>query len=431
MRKLFVFLLGLLAAAGLAACGGSESEGTPQPAEKEPVEITLWCYPVGDWGTPTAVSGLITGFRKACPDILISVEYLDYDTGDARVNEAVAAGKAPDLVFESPERLVAGWGDRGLMADLSDLWAEEHSSGIYEAVRSACRHNNGEYYVYPLCSSAHCMAVNYDLFQAAGALQYLDEESRTWTAEGFISAVEALRAYGQERVGVVYCGGQGGDQGTRALVNNLYGGSFTDSAHTRYTADSEENMRALQLLRDLDGIAFDPELAGAGEVEQFCRGELAMAFCWNCTLEVMHTVKNPDLDFQVLPMAFPTSSGDPRLQGGIWGLGVFDNGDADRVAAAKEFIRYIVGSEETYIRAVQMSNAWPVREEENIYANDALMTEYSLFVPYVGDYYQVTPNWPEARTAWWNMLQKVGRGEDIAQALRDFDAQANGTPEGT
>ena len=55
-----------------------------------------------------------------------------------------------------------------------------------------------------------------------------------------------------------------------------------------------------------------------------------------------------------------------------------------------------------------MTSFWPVRDWENIYANDALMTEYSIFIPYEGDYYQVTPNWTAARTAWWNMLQKVG-----------------------
>ena len=31
---------------------------------------------------------------------------------------------------------------------------------------------------------------------------------------------------------IVYCGGQGGDQGTRALVNNLYGSSIVGSDGT-------------------------------------------------------------------------------------------------------------------------------------------------------------------------------------------------------
>ena len=82
------------------------------------------------------------------------------------------------------------------------------------------------------------MAINYDAFVAAGADQYIDTETHTWTTENFIKAVDALYAYYKEPVGDVYCSGQGGDQGTRALVNNLYGGTFTNAEHTAYTADS-------------------------------------------------------------------------------------------------------------------------------------------------------------------------------------------------
>ena len=165
MRKRCVWLLVLLAAACLSACGSSPAGAGPQDAvEQTPVEITLWCYPVGDWGTPTSVSNLVAGFRKAHPDILVSMEYLDYDTGDEKISQAIASGAAPDLVFESPERLVAGWGGQGLMADLSDLWAEEPSDEIYPSIREACRHSSGAYYIYPVCTSAHCMAINYDIF---------------------------------------------------------------------------------------------------------------------------------------------------------------------------------------------------------------------------------------------------------------------------
>ena len=390
------------------------------------MEIKLWTYPVGEWGNPTAISGLVSGFQRANPDIRLTVEHLDYDTGDARVEEAVASGTLPDLVLESPERLLSDWGERGLMADLGDLWETEQAGAVYDAVRAACRRGDGTYCVYPICMSTHCMAINYDLFQAAGALQYLDEEKRTWSTEGFIQAVEALRAYGQEQAAAIYCGGQGGDQGTRALVTNLCGGSFTDPEHTRYTVDSPENIRALELLRDLEGVDFDPALQGAGEIERFCKGELAMAFCWNGSLEVVHTVKNPDLDFRILAMTFPTETGEPRLQSGIWGFGVFDSGDEARIAAAKAFIRYVAGDDARYTQAVQIANFWPVRDMPGIYDNDPLMSAYSAFIPYADDYCQVTPNWVAARGAWWKMLQRVGAGEDVSAAVQAFSREVSG-----
>ena len=77
---------------------------------------------------------------------------------------------------------------------------------------------------------------------------------------------------------------------------------------------------------------------------------------------------------------------------------------------------------------MQATNFWPVREMGELYPNDALMAEYSRFIPYMGDYCQVTPNWVQAREAWWRMLQQVGGGADIGEAVRAFSETANGSP---
>ena len=429
MRRITA-LAAVLALLLLTACGGpgpapSENTGTESPQQEETVNLTLWTYPVGGWGNSGTVSSLLSAFHREYPNIRVSTRMLTYDTGDSEMEDAIASGGAPDLVLEGPERLVANWGARGLMADLSGLWAEDAAGAVYGSVREACRDGEGHCYVYPLCMTTHCMAIDRDLFEAAGAWQYIDEETHTWTTDGFISAVKALREYGMEQVAAVYCGGQGGDQGTRALVNNLYGGTFTDPDHTRYTVDSPENIRALELLAGMDGITFDPELVGAGEIEKFCNGELAMAFCWNVFQEVSQVINDLDRSFDIFPMAFPTDNGEIRLQGGIWGFGVFDNGDAARVEAAKTFIRFMTGDDSRYTRAVLASTYWPVRDMPDLYANDKLMMEYGIFQQYLGDYYQVTPGWAGARTAWWNMLQRVGEGEDAAQAVQEFTAEAN------
>ncbi|MDE7311872.1 MAG: extracellular solute-binding protein [Eubacterium sp.] len=416
-------------AAALAACAGKDS-GTDIPPQEEPgaeTEITLWTFPVGNWGNMTAVSGMIASFQREYPQIHVNVECLDYDSGDQKIQEAVAESSAPDLVFEGPERLVADWGDQGLLADLSDLWETPSAGEIYENIKRACRHSSGAYYEFPVCMTAQCMAINYDLFREAGALKYIDEDTHTWTTQGFVKAVHALAAYGYKRAGAIYCKNQSGDQGTRALVNNLYGGTFTDEAHSRYTVDSRENKQALKLLQEMEGIVFEPDMTSLDEIECFCRGELAMSFCWNASIEVTQIVNHPELDFEIFPMAFPVSSGEPKLQGGIWGFGIFDNGDEQRIQAAKTFIRYMTEHDGNYKRAVLASSFWPVREMDEIYENDLLMTEYSMFMQYMGDYYQVTPGWAAAREGWWKMLQKIGNGGDIAAAVQDFSQQVNGS----
>ena len=437
-NKKSALLLTALACLALVSCQAaptkepvnSTSAPSETPAEEgnpndKDIELSLWTYPVGGWGDPEAVEPLLADFHQAYPHIRVSVEYLDYSTGDEKVNAALKDKTGPDLIFEGPERLVAQWGEAGEMVDLSDLWLTEKAGEINTAVRSACRHQNGYFYEFPVCMTAHCMAINYDLFKAADALRYIDETNHTWTRDGFIQAVKALYNYGHEKVAAIYCKDQGGDQGTRALITNLSGGSFTDADHTVYTFDSQENIQTLELLSDLEGISFDPNLAGSDEIKLFCEGELAMAFCWNVSHAITYTVDNPIVDFEVLPMAFPSDSGEPKLQGGIWGFGIFDHGDPDKIEAAKTFISFMTEDDEQYAKAVHTSSLLPVRELEDIYAHDKLMTKYSHFTKFLGDYYQITPGWSEARFSWWNMLQDISEGKDISAAVKEFTAAAN------
>ena len=129
-------------------------------------------------------------------------------------------------------------------------------------------------------------------------------------------------------------------------------------------------------------------------------------------------------------MAFPSDAA-PQLCGGIWGFGIFDNGDAAKVEAAKAFIKYMCDSEAT-AEAVKTANYFAVRNTaegtdlSNIWADNEIMAEYNVLMPMLGDYYQVTVNWANARTAWWNMLQEVETSDDIAASVAKWAANANG-----
>ena len=430
-------LVGCGGAASSSAAPASTAESTTSaaaPAEStdgaagQAADITLWTYPIGKWGDSDSVNELLADFNAQYPDIHVTVEYLDYTNGDDQVNTAIEGGSAPDLVMEGPERLVANWGAKGLMADLSDLWTDEQKADISASVEAACKSSDGAYYEYPLCMTAHCMAINKTVFEAADAMQYVDEDTHTWTTENFLKAVQAVYDSGKTDVGAIYCSGQGGDQGTRAIINNMYGGTFTDAAHTKYTADSAENIKAIQALYDQEGINFDASINGGEEITLFRNGTLQMAFCWNIAQQTNSdngpagTTNNGD---DILFMAFPTDSGDPQLCGGIWGFGIFDNGDDNKIAASKTFIDFMANSDET-AKAVKTSTYFSVKNSlSDLYADDAIMSEYQKLMPYLGDYYQVVPGWAEARTAWWNMLQQVGSGADVTTAVNEFCTTAN------
>ena len=451
-KQVSAILAAGMAASLLVGCGGAASSAASSTAEStstaasseaaaatteagQAADITLWTYPIGKWGDSESVDALLADFNAKYPDIHVTVEYLDYTNGDDQVNTAIEGGSAPDLVMEGPERLVANWGAKGLMVDLSDLWTDDQKADISASVEAACKDSSGAYYEFPLCMTAHCMAINKTVFEAAGAMQYVDAENHTWTTENFLKAVQAVYDSGKTDVGALYCSGQGGDQGTRALVNNLYGGTFTDDAHTKYTADSAENVKALEALKaqdginfDAKGVNFDPSINGGEEITLFRNGTLQMAFCWNIAQQKNEdngpagTTNSGD---EILFMGFPSESGKPALQGGIWGFGIFNNGDDNKIAAAKTFINFMANSEET-AKAVKTSSYFSVKNSlSDLYADDEIMNEYQKLMPYLGDYYQVTPGWAEARTAWWNMLQQVGADEDVTTAVTEFCTTAN------
>ena len=430
-KRVLALMLAASMSLGLAACGGGGdttqsptggNNSTPSGgASGDTVELTLWTYPVGTFADN--LDATIEAFNKVHPEISITYETIDYQNGDTKVTSAIQGGTTPDLIFEGPERLVGNWGRSGVMVDLSDLWAEDAASDIADGVKNASQ-LDGKYYMYPLSVTAHSMAINYEVFEAAGALQYIDEETRTWTTDNFVKAMEAIRDSGLVAVpGIVYCGGQGGDQGTRALVNNLYSGTYTNADHTEYTANSPENVKALELIKsmvDNGSLNANAGFQAADELQQFANGTAAVTFCWNASNKAQYASQ---VAFTPYAMAFPSDDGVPELCGGIWGFGIFDNGDEAKIEAAKDFIRYICDDPEQSKESVQLTGFFPVRASlGNVYEGtdtEADAAEFLTLMPYMGDYYNVIGGWTEQRTNWWNMLQKILTGGVDAQTAAD------------
>ena len=443
MKKQLSLLLAAGMTAGLlAGCGGASSSTASESAESTSsaaatgetsgdslsADITMWTYPIGKFGDAETVNNMIAKFQETHPGINVTVEYLDYTNGDDQVTAAIEAGTTPDIVMEGPERLVSNWGAKGKMLDLSDLWTEDavaDISAVSQAVVNACKGADGNYYEYPLCMTTHTMAINKEMFEEAGALQYINEDG-TWTTENFEKALQALKDNGVDTTAIVYCGGQGGDQGTRALVNNLYSGQFTNADHTAYTTDSDANKKALQQLVDWANeglISYDAAAQASDELQLFANGTVAMTLCWNASNQAQYA---SSVTFTPMAVAFPSDDGVPELCGGIWGFGIFDNGDASKIEAAKTFIDFIAADPDQVGASVLASTYFPVRSSVgDIYAGNDIMSEYSKFMNYLGDYYQITPGWATARTEWWNMLQRVGTGEDVSTAVATFVENAN------
>lgn len=443
IKKPLALLLAAGMTLGLAACGNGSQGNSESPApggetggsSSGTVELNLWSFNVGGFAEASNWEPIIAAFNEQNPNIKITVTPINYQDGDQKLTSAITAGTGPDIIFEGPERIVGNYAREGLMVDLSDLW-ETGGSDIAEGISSVSQ-LDGTYYMYPLSVAAHCMAINYEAFEAAGALQYIDEETRTWTTDNFVKAMEAVRdaaAAGTVNVatpGIIYCGAQGGDQGTRALVNNLYSDYYVNEDGTSYLANSENNVKALKLLQDMvnnGSMSANASFAAADELQAFANQTCAVSFCWNYANYTQYAAQT---QFTPFAMAFPSDDGKPELEmAGPYGFGVFNNKDEAKIEAAKKFVQFVCDDQTTGIEAVKTTGFFPVHADwGDVYAGDAdaeTRAPFALMSDYLGRYYNLTGGWTEQRGYWWPMLAEImTTGADVQTAADNFVQQAN------
>ena len=438
LKRILALAMAAAMALSITACGGGD-ESTPsgsQPSGSQSsgggaVTLTVASFNIGGFTDSAAWEPIIEAFNAQNPDVTIEILPVTYQDGDQQLANLIAGGNAPDIVFEGPERIIGNYANEGLLVDLSDLW--EGVTDIPESISSVSQ-LDGTYYMYPLSVAAHCMAINYEAFEAAGALQYIDEETRTWTTDDFVAACEALKAamdagtITMAETGIIYCGAQGGDQGTRALVNNLYSDYYVTEDGSSYNANSANNVKALELLQgmvDEGTMGVSTSYAAADELQAFANGTCAMTFCWNYSNYSQYASQT---QFTPFAMAFPSDDGVPELEmAGPYGLCVFNNGDQAKIDAAKEFVKFVCDDQTAGVEAVKTTGFFPAHEGwGDIYEGDETRAPFSLMSEYLGRYYSLTPGWVAQRALWWPMLQAImGTGADVQTAADDYVAQAN------
>lgn len=429
MKKFIALALSaLMAMSAFAGCGSSASStpasgSTASSAAAQPISLTWWAFPT--FGTDGAYEQkLIDAFTAKNPEISIELVTIDFTSGPEALTSAIEGGTAPDILFDAPGRIIE-YGRAGKLVALDDMFTADFVKDVgSEELLNACK-ADGTAYMYPLSSAPFYMGLNKEMLEKADALQYVNlEGDRTWTTENFVKMCQALRDAGVAQTpGIVYCGAQGGDQGTRALVNNLYSSTIVGK-DGKWNID-DNGIKALTLLQDMvkdKSLDAGMSYAAADELQQFQAETCAMTFCWGTS-----NAKNyKSEDYTAISVPFPSEDGKPALEYLVNGFCVFDNGDTAKAEAAKKFLQFICDDAEWGPQSVKQTGAFPVRTSfGNLYEGDEEMTLLSTWTQYYGTYYNTTPGFATMRTEWWNMLQRIFQGGDVAAEVQTYITNSN------
>lgn len=406
-----------------AAPAAAATTAAPVAEAGKPVEITWWAFPT--FGVDTGYEQeVVDAFNTANPNIKVKVEYIDFTSGPDKLTAAITSGTAPDILFDAPGRIIE-FGNAGYLVSLDDMIAELKGDLTSQSLVETCVGADGTAWMYPISSSPFYMALNKEALEKADALQYVNMEGdRTWTTDNFVKMCEALRDVAPTQVpGIVYCGGQGGDQGTRALVNNLYSSSIV-GADGKWNIDAN-GVKALTLLKSMyENKSIDAgfDMAAADELQKFQQETCAMSLCFGTSAEVTYATE----DYTQITVPFPSESGKPSLEYLVNGFCVFDNKSEERATAAKEFLKFICDDAEWGPKSVVKTNAFPVRASfGDLYAGDEHKALLASWSQYYGPYYNTRAGFAAMRPLWFNMLQQVFNGTEPQAAADEFNASAN------
>ena len=122
----------------------------------------------------------------------------------------------------------------------------------------------------------------------------------------------------------VFCQAQGGDQGTRAFIQNLYSAQMLNPEMTEWTLNSEAGIKAMQYVVDevnaghlTEGITY----AGTPAIEAFVAGTVSGTLLWTPANAKNHAATLEENGIEVIAMPYPSDDETPDLEYYVGGPG--------------------------------------------------------------------------------------------------------------
>ncbi len=444
MKKLLaIFMATALMLGAVAGCAPKEpsttgeadtpkAEGLEAYTPEKPLTIKFWNFPnfTGDAELETREydAALIKAFETKYPNIKVEYQAIEFSDGPDKLQTAIESQTNPDVVYDAPGRVI-DWASKGYLVALDDIVPKEE---LLESAVKASSYD-GKIYMYPQGVAPFMMGFNKGMLEELGLVEMLPltKENRAWTVEEFEALLDAIKEKKPEVSPVIlYAKSQAGDQGPRAFVSNLYGSWITDDEVTKYTINDENGVKSMQWIKQ----AYDKGLLGKGialdagaAIEEF--GNATAAGSILLPVNKYKEFKNAGKIDPVL-VPFPNNSGQPELEYLVAGPAVFDNGDADRIAASKLLVDFMVNDAEWGMRNLKATGNFSAKTGvTGIYEDEELKFAETMS-QFFGPYYNTIPGFIQMRQLWFPMVQGVLNGDiEPKTALDQFVEAANKTIE--
>ena len=428
MRKINkLFAVAATTALVLTGCvGGKKEEKQADPNKK--VEITYWDFPQFTKDkefkkTEDFDAALIKAFEAKNPNIKVNYQKIEFTDGPAKVETAIQSKTAPDVIYDAPGRVIA-WAAKDLLVPLDDV----DKSKLNEAAVKASSYKD-KLYMYPQGVAPFLMGVNKDLTDKLGVtdLLPLNKQDRSWTVDEYEKFLKAVKQKDSSITpALFYTKSQAGDQGPRAFVANLYNSWITDDANSKYTINDANGVKGLEWVKK----AYDDGLLGQGvaleakdALEAFKSGRAATTILFSPGIAASHA---SGFNYKFLP--FPNNGGKAKYDYLVAGPAIFDNSDADKAAAAKKFVDFMVNDKDWGKRTLLASGNFSAKKgETGLYDSEELKFAEGLTGQYA-PYYNTIPGFAKMRPLWFNMVQGVLNGKTTPkEGLDKFVEDANKT----
>lgn len=431
MKKTLCCLVAAVLFLLLLPMSGCDGAGKPEGSTAPGGEITLhwWAFPTFAQENPGDAPGtyeekLIRAFETVNPGIKVELTVLDFTTGPEKLAHALATKNDCDVLFDAPGRIIA-YGKAGYLAKLNDLFDEAFVADVSnDTLLQACKDGDTAY-MYPISSAPFYMAFNRAMLEDAGVLDLVREG---WTTEDFTAVLEALHE--KEYVpGSVFCKDQGGDQGTRSFVANLFDSAVTNGTATQYTLNDAGGTKAVRYIKEcvdkgllVNGTYWN----GTDAILNFVNGRASFSLLWGPNQQNSYAGVLADNGISVVEVPFPSEDGAATLEYLVNGFCVMNNDNAEKTEAAKAFIRFLCDDEKWGPENVVRTGCIPVRTSFGCLYTEARMEEIMRWTSDYAPYYNTVDGFSAMRNEWSAMLKKIMNGYlPPEQALSVFAERAN------